>query len=119
MKKTVILGASPDPSRYSYKATAALLKHQHPVVPIGVKEGQIEGVDIIKGTPAITDVHTVTLYINPQRQADYYSYILSLHPSRVIFNPGTENEEFFKRCEENQIEAIEACTLVLLASNQF
>ncbi len=113
-KKTVVLGASTNPSRYSYLATSRLKNKQHEVIPVGIKKGAIEGIDIQNGTPDIEGVDTVTLYLNPTRQEQYYDYILSLQPKRVIFNPGTENPEFVKLLKENGIETEIACTLVLL-----
>ena len=91
MKKTVVLGASENPSRYSFMATSRLVAHGHPVVAIGNKEGKIGNTNITKEHPAMDDVDTVTLYLNPTNQQPYYDYILSLKPKRVIFNPATEN----------------------------
>ena len=92
-KKTLVLGASENPQRYSYLAVQQLLSHHHPVVAIGKKKGAVHGIDISNEQPAEKDVDTVTLYLNPQHQEAYYNYILSLHPRRIIFNPGTENNE--------------------------
>ncbi len=117
--KVIVLGASPNPSRYSYKAVRMLLRYGHDPVPVGVREGEIEGKAIIKGKPQVEGVHTVTLYLNPQRQQDYYEWILSLSPRRVIFNPGTENTEFKQLLEQRGIETVENCTLVMLASGLF
>jgi len=119
MKKTVVIGASTNSDRYSYMATVSLLRHGHEVVPIGLKEGQIESVNILTGMPAVSDVHSVTMYINPQRQPEYYDYILSLKPKRIIFNPGTANPELMQLCAANNIEVTEACTLVLLSGNLY
>ena len=118
-KKTVVLGASPNPQRYSFLAVNKLLRHGHEVVPIGVKEGEVGGLKIVKGTPDLEGVDTVTLYLNPQRQKQYYDYILKLNPKRIIFNPGTENPELEKMAEELGIEPLEACTLVLLSTHQY
>ena len=93
-KKTVVLGASPNPERYSNLAVKRLHEHKIPVVPVGRRDGVIDGETIIKGEPAIDNVHTVTLYLNAANQKQYYDYILSLHPKRIIFNPGAENPEF-------------------------
>ena len=119
MKKTVVLGASENPSRYSFMATSRLVSHGHPVVAIGNKEGKIGNTDIIKEHPAMDDVDTVTLYLNPTNQKPYYDYILSLKPKRVIFNPGTENPELEEIVESQGAKAMEACTLVLLSTGQY
>lgn len=118
-KKTVVLGASANTERYSNMAVKKLHQYQHPVVAIGNKVGVIGDIAITKDTPIINDVDTVTLYLNPTNQQPYYDYILSLHPKRIIFNPGTENEAFNKLATANGIQTMEACTLVLLATNQF
>src|SRR4051794_1327668 len=96
-KKTVVLGASQNPGRYSNMAVKRLASHQHPVVAIGRRTGKINDIDIIKGQPVEEEVDTVTLYLNPQNQKEYYDYILSLNPKRIIFNPGTENDELSSR----------------------
>jgi predicted CoA-binding protein len=119
MKKTVIIGASPDPSRYSHMATASLLKHGHEVLPLGIRAGAILGVPIQTDRPESKSVDTVTLYLQPIRQPEWYDYIFSLQPKRIIFNPGTENLELEKMAKDKGIEAVEACTLVLLSTNQY
>ena len=122
MKKTVIIGATPNPSRYAYLAANMLTEYGHHIVPLSInKGGQVAGTDILdlRDKPAIPGVDTVTLYIGPQRQPEWYDYILSLKPKRIIFNPGTENDEFEKKAEQQGVEATEACTLVLLRSRQF
>lgn len=113
-KKTVVLGASPNPSRYSYLAVNRLTSHQHPVVAIGKKAGNIGAVPIQTEQEAVAEVDTVTLYLNPQNQRAYYDYILSLKPRRIIFNPGTENEELEQQAKAAGIETVEGCTLVML-----
>jgi uncharacterized protein len=117
--KTVVIGASENPERYSYKAVRSLLKHQQEVVPVGLREGSIDGIPILTGKPRIENVNTVSLYVGPQNQAAWYEYILSLKPQRIIFNPGTENAEFEKMANEKGIETIEACTLVMLSVGTF
>ena len=121
MKKTVIVGASTNPSRYAYIAAEMLTEYNHPIVPIGIKKGQVAGVQIldIREKPKIADVDTITLYIGPPHQPEWYEYLLSLNPRRIIFNPGTENPAFEKMAEMRAIEALEACTLVLLRTNQY
>lgn len=120
-KKTVVVGATPNTGRYAYLAAGMLTEYKHEVVPLGIKKGVIFGEEIldIRTKPKIQNVDTVTLYIGPPRQPEWYDYLLGLRPKRIIFNPGTENEEFEKLAEENGIEVTEACTLVLLRSNQF
>jgi predicted CoA-binding protein len=119
MKKTVVLGASDNPGRYSYLAVEKLKRYGHPVVAIGKKEGKVGDTNVITARPDEKDVDTVTLYLNPERQKQYYDYILSLHPKRIIFNPGAENDELERLAKENQIEPMEACTLVLLGTGQY
>lgn len=119
MKKTVVLGASDNPSRYSYLAVEKLNRYGHPVVAIGKKTGKVGDTNVITERPAETEVDTVTLYLNPQHQKQYYDYILSLHPKRIIFNPGAENEELYKLAKENDIQPVEACTLVMLGTGQY
>lgn len=118
-KKTLVLGASQNPQRYSYLAIQRLAAHQQPVVAIGAKQGQVGETVIETEKKAFDDIDTVTLYLNPIRQKEYYDYILSLHPKRIIFNPGAENDELADLAEKNGIQAQEACTLVLLSTGQF
>lgn len=119
MKKTIVLGASDNPSRYSYQAVQKLVAHNHPVIAIGRKEGKVGITPIITGHPLVEDVDTVTLYLNGQHQKEYYDYILSLHPKRIIFNPGAENEELLDLAKANGIKPLEACTLVMLSTGQY
>lgn len=118
-KKTVVLGASDNPARYSYLAINKLRDHQHPVVAIGRKPGQVADVQIGTDQVAEEGVDTVTLYLNPTHQQAYYDYILSLHPKRIIFNPGAENAELASLATKNGIQPMEACTLVLLSTGQY
>jgi len=115
MKKTVVLGASPNPARYAYAATQRLQRNGHEVIPLGIREGEIEGIPIQVGTPELEDVDTITLYLNPKRQEQYYDYILGLQPNRIIFNPGTENPELVHLATEQGIKTEIACTLVMLS----
>lgn len=119
MKKTLVIGASENTDRYSYLAVQLLRKHAHDVVAVGRKAGKINDVDIVPGMPDEKEIDTITLYVNPTAQKEYYDYILSLQPKRIIFNPGTENETLEKLAVDNGIEAIEACTLVLLNTGQY
>ena len=118
-KKTVILGATPDPSRYAWKAAQRLTQYGHEIVPVGIKTGEVFGKTILNGQPEISGTDTVTLYVGPQHQKNLYEYILRLKPKRVIFNPGTENEELMGLLEKYNIEVVEGCTLVMLASGQY
>lgn len=117
--KTLIIGASDNPDRYSFKAAERLLNHGHQIELLGLRPKTIFEQTIETEKKQFSDIDTVTLYIGSQRQPEYYQYIVSLNPRRVIFNPGTENEEFYKVLKENNIEAEVACTLVLLGTGQY
>ena len=119
MKKTVVLGASDNPSRYSFLAVERLREKGHPVVAVGKREGKINDTPILTGEPLVNDVDTVTLYLNPVLQVAAYDYILGLKPRRVIFNPGTENDELEEILRSKGIESVEACTLVMLAAGMY
>jgi uncharacterized protein len=121
LKKTVLVGATPNQSRYAYLAATMLDDYQHETVLLGIQKGDINGNEIldIRQKPAIEDVDTITLYIGPKRQPEWYDYLLGLKPKRIIFNPGTENDEFENLAKQQGIEAMEACTLVLLRSHQY
>ena len=114
-----MLGASPNPVRFSYKAVKSLLRHDIEVVPVGFRKGDIEDIEILTGTPPIEDVHTVSIYIGSSRQTDYYDYIFSLKPERVIFNPGTVNPEFMGKLKHAGIEPISECMLVMLNDGEY
>ncbi len=117
--RTLVLGASSKPERYAFLAANSLLRHGHNIELVGRDPGEINGLKIRDNTLGIKDIDTVTLYLNPGNQEAYEKFILDLLPRRVIFNPGTENPEFQSRLEQNGIEATEACTLVLLSTNQY
>ena len=120
MGKTLVIGASENPAKYGYKAAVSLLNKGYEIVLFAVKEGQINGIKFITELPTqIDDLDTITLYINPRIQKEYYAKILALKPHRIIFNPGTENEEFEKKCLQNGIEVEESCTLVMLSTHQY
>jgi predicted CoA-binding protein len=119
MKKTLIIGASPDPSRYANKAANMLKRFHHDIVNVGIKRGEVAGVEIEKPGEIHSDIDTITLYIGPPLQAQYHDYILATKPKRVIFNPGTENYELEKLLDQHNIEPVEACTLVLLSTGQY
>lgn len=117
--KTLVIGATTNKERYAYKAIHNLVGKSHQVVAIGAKKGMALDITIETEKIPFKGIDTVTLYINPQIQREYYDYIISLEPRRVIFNPGTENPEFYTLLEENNIKSEVACTLVLLATNQY
>ncbi|RYD51488.1 MAG: CoA-binding protein [Sphingobacteriales bacterium] len=119
MKKTLVLGASDNPARYSYKAISSLLNHGHPVIAVGNKNSTVMGLQIGNDLPQSGSVDTVTLYLNPANQRPYYDAILALRPKRIIFNPGTENPELEQLAEDAGIGTVEACTLVMLAVGQY
>ena len=120
-KKTVVLGATNNPSRYAYLAINSLKRYGHEIVPVGIKTGEVQGLEILdlRQKPSISDVDTITLYIGPQNQVEWYDYIISLKPKRIIFNPGTENMELIKRAKDAGIEPVMACTLVMLSLNDY
>ncbi len=118
-KKTIVIGASANPSRYAYMAVQLLKQNKCDVVALGLKPGQIDGIMIDTSRPMLKDVHTIALYIGADKQKDWYSYILSVHPRRLIFNPGTENEELYRLALAHGIAAEEACTLTLLHTGQY
>lgn len=118
-KKTLVVGGSVKPERYSNKAINKLLSYGHPVVSIGLREGNVGGIEIQQGTPLFDDVDTVTMYVGPQNQAAYYEYLLGLEPKRIIFNPGTENEVFEKMARNKGIETVNHCTLIMLDYDLF
>ena len=120
-KKTVIIGATTNQSRYAFLAAEMLTSYKHEIIPVGIKKGEVQGQPIldINSRPPLKDVDTITLYIGPQHQPEHYKYLLSLKPKRFIFNPGTENSVFEKLVEESGAEVIEACTLVMLRTGQY
>jgi hypothetical protein len=121
MKRTVIVGATTNPGRYAFLAAQMLNEYGHSIIPIGIKKGELFGTEIrdIFKKPAIENVDTITLYIGPHHQPEWYEYLIGLKPKRIIFNPGTENGVFQQLAENQGIEALEACTLVMLRTNQF
>ncbi|MFV8366721.1 CoA-binding protein [Flavobacterium sp. XS1P27] len=118
-KKTLVLGATTKPERYAFKAVNMLVEKGHSVLALGQNAGEVAGVKIQTKAIPLKNIDTVTLYLNPTRQRDYYNYIVEAKPKRVIFNPGTENPEFYQLLKLNDIKVEVACTLVLLATNQF
>jgi len=118
-KKTLILGASENPERYSYLAAHKLTAANHPIVNIGTKKGVVANEIIHTDKPIFSDIDTITLYIGVKNQPEWYEYILAIKPKRLIFNPNTENNELKMLAEKNGIETVEACTLVLLAIDEY
>jgi len=114
-----VLGATTKPDRYAFKAITMLTEKGHSVLAIGQNAGEVAGVKIQTKAVPLKNIDTVTLYLNPQRQRDYYNYIVEAQPKRVIFNPGTENPEFYQLLQLNNIKVEVACTLVLLTTNQY
>lgn len=119
-KKTLVIGAATNPQRYSFLAVNRLRGHGHDVVALGVDDGVVGDVPIVKEHLPFANIDTVTLYVRPAIQRESYEdYIVSLKPKRVIFNPGTENPAFENRLQKEGIEPIEACTLVMLSTGQY
>lgn len=118
-KYTLVLGASDNPERYSYLAVNSLLKHGHKVAAIGRKKMKVADVEVENEMLPFKDIDTVTLYMNETHQKEYYDYIFSLQPKRIIFNPGAENDELFNLAKQKGIHVMEACTLVLLSTGQY
>ncbi len=116
---TLVLGASENPGRYSFLAINRLLEAGVPVKAVGKRTGRVNGVEIQTGQPQLEQIDTVTLYLNPVHQQQYYAYILSLNPRRIIFNPGTENNELVALAKQHGIEPLYACTLVMLSTRQY
>jgi len=118
-KPTLVLGATTNPERTAYQAIQRLHKYGHTVYAVGRKEGEVDGTPIQQTWPRITDIDTITLYLNASNQQVYYTDIINAHPKRVVFNPGTENPELEDLLAQHHIEATEACTLVLLTTGQY
>lgn len=116
---TLVLGASPNPERYSFLATNLLHEKGYTVYPFGIKNGQIGNMRIVNEWPKSGTIDTVTLYVGPSGQAAYYDAIIDLAPRRIIFNPGTENPDLQAIAKASGIETIEACTLVMLTTGQY
>lgn len=119
MKKTIVLGATPDSSRFAFKAAHMLVRYGHEMIPVGIKRGEVAGSKILNDQPIINDVDTIALYLGPHNQPAVYEYILKLKPKRIIFNPGTENDELIDLAKENDIDPVMGCTLVMLSAGTF
>ncbi|SFT47532.1 hypothetical protein SAMN04489724_0907 [Algoriphagus locisalis] len=120
-KLTLIVGATTNRTRYAYFAASRLADAGFPFIPIGIKSGEVFGEEILdlRTKPALEQIHTITLYIGPAHQAEWIDYLVGLKPKRIIFNPGTENPDFFQKAKANGIEVLQACTLVMIASNLY
>lgn len=119
MKKTLILGATTNPDRYAYKAAVSLTNHGHDIIPVGLKKGNVAGKEILNNYEIQKDIDTITMYVGPQNQTELYDYILNTHPKRIIFNPGAENPELSKLAQNQGIEIVEGCTLVMLSIGNY
>ena len=120
-KRTVVFGATPNRSRYAYLAASMLKDYGHSIVPVGIKTGSVAGEEImdLRKRPQVEDVDTVTLYVGTRNLAEWYDYILGLNPRRIIFNPGTENNDLEAKAREMGVEVVHGCTLVMLRSNSY
>jgi predicted CoA-binding protein len=120
-KLTLLVGATPNPSRFAYFAAGKFMEQCIDFIPIGIKKGQVFGKEIldIRSRPELSNIHTITLYLGEQNQEEWIDYLLSLKPKRIIFNPGAENFEFMRKAQKMGIEAINACNLVMLRTGQF
>ena len=119
MKKTIVLGATPDSSRYAYLAANKLVRFGHEIINVGIKTGEVAGVPIEMAGYIHADVDTITMYVGSRNQAPLYDYILSTKPKRIIFNPGTENDELQLLAEQKGIETVIGCTLVMLSTGEY
>ena len=118
-KRTLVIGASENPERYSNKAIKKLNEKKHPVVALGLRKGEVDGVEIITELGSVEDIHTVTMYVGPKNQPSYFDIIAELRPERIILNPGTENAEIEQIAKANNIEVVHGCTLVMLSTGQY
>ncbi|MBA4301562.1 MAG: CoA-binding protein [Cyclobacterium sp.] len=118
---TLVVGATTNPSRYAFSAAQLFLEKNLEFIPIGIKKGELFGKEILdlNARPDLKNVHTITLYIGPANQTEWIDYLIGLYPKRIIFNPGTENPEFFKKASAAGIEVLTACNLVMLSTGQF
>ncbi len=119
MKKTLVIGATPDPSRYAYLAANKLVRYGHEIVNVGIKRGEVAGVPIEKPEAVHEDIDTIAMYVGTRNQEPLYDYILNTRPKRIIFNPGTENPELESMARQRGIETVEGCTLVMLSTGEF
>ena len=115
----MVLGATPNKMRFAHTCVKSLIRYGYSVIPIGIREGEIAGQKILTEKIQEKGVHTVTIYLGPEKQKEYYNYIIQLDPHRIIFNPGAENPELKAMAEKKGIEVVESCTLVMLNSGYF
>lgn len=118
-KKTLVIGASLNPSRFSNICINTLVDNKIPAVAIGLRTGEVSGIKIETGKPAFDDIHTVTLYLSPINQKEYCDYIIGLKPKRIIFNPGTWNPELVKKAKIAEIEVANNCTLMMISGDYY
>lgn len=119
-QRVVVLGASPNPDRYSNRAVRMLQQHEHVVVPVHPAAATIEGLPVVCRLEEVDGiVDTITVYLSAERSSQLGPAILKLHPARVIFNPGAENPALQDLLVEHGIQVEDVCTLVLLSTNQF
>lgn len=120
-KVTLLVGATTNPSRYAYFAASRFADAALPFIPIGIKSGEVFGKEILdlRSKPDLPNIHTITLYIGPANQEEWIDYLISLSPKRIIFNPGTENPLFFQKAKSEGIQVLQACTLVMLRTDQY
>ena len=117
--KTLVVGVSLSGDRYANIACRSLVQNDHDVIGLGLREGETDGVQVVTGEPKLTDIDTITLYVNPARQVSMMDYLLSLKPRRIIFNPGTENPSFKEKAQDVGIETVEGCTLAMLSARRY
>lgn len=117
--KVVVLGASDNPERFSFKCVKMLLNYGHEVVPVGIKNKEVLGIQILTDKSPLKDIHTLTLYVGPARQPEWEDFIVACHPKRVIFNPGTENQDLINKLEKQGVQVVVDCTLVMLSQGIF
>lgn len=117
--KTLVVGASENPSRMSHRAVQELVANGFPVLATGVRPGYIGTIPISESLPKDQDIDTITLYIRPEIQGEMLEELLELKPRRIIFNPGTENPVLEKLARARGISTENACTLVLLSLDQY
>ena len=119
MKKTIILGATPNTQRYAFEAAKRLNEEGIDFIPIGIKRGEVFGHKIINEKKIFQNIDTITLYIGPSKQEEWTEYILKTKPGRLIFNPGTENNLLAEKARKIGINVVFACTLVMLSIGSY
>ena len=117
--KTLVVGASTNPERYSFIAANMLKSYGHEIILLGKKEGEVAGSQIETNQKQFEEIDTITMYVGAKHQPELYDYLLELKPRRIIFNPGTENPVFEEKAQQAGIAVEEACTLVLLSTHQY